>query len=73
MVEVHDDRRRHHLRAGRFRHVRDRRHRGRWQATEPNEIRGTSITGGDIRRIAKGDVIIVPNGTPHWFKDVPAR
>ncbi len=38
--------------------------------TEPREIRGTAIAGGDTRVIAKGDVITVPNGTPHWFKDV---
>ena len=37
---------------------------------EPNEIRGDSITGGETRRIAKGDVITVPNGTPHWFEEV---
>lgn len=37
---------------------------------EPNEIRGDSITGGESRRIARGDVIAVPNGTPHWFEDV---
>ncbi len=37
---------------------------------EPNEIRGTSIDGGEVRRIVKGDVIIVPHGTPHWFKEV---
>lgn len=36
----------------------------------PGEIRGTSILGGESRRIAKGDVIIVPNGVPHWFKEV---
>jgi quercetin dioxygenase-like cupin family protein len=39
--------------------------------TAPGEIRGTAIRGGDERRIAKGDVLIVPAGTPHWFKDVP--
>jgi len=38
--------------------------------TAANEIRGSSITGGEVRRITKGDVLIVPNGTPHWFKDV---
>jgi glc operon protein GlcG len=38
--------------------------------TAPNEIRGTSIRNGEVRRISKGDVLIVPNGTPHWFKDV---
>jgi uncharacterized protein GlcG (DUF336 family) len=37
---------------------------------EPNEIRGDSITGGDTRKITRGDVITVPNGTPHWFQDV---
>lgn len=37
-----------------------------------NEIRGREITGGETRTISKGDVIIVPAGTPHWFKDVPA-
>jgi mannose-6-phosphate isomerase-like protein (cupin superfamily) len=38
--------------------------------TEPDEIRGTAIIGGDIHVIRKGDVIIIPAGTPHWFKDV---
>jgi glc operon protein GlcG len=35
-----------------------------------DEIRGASIRDGERRRIAKGDVIIVPNGTPHWFQEV---
>ncbi len=35
-----------------------------------DEIRGSEISGGDTRQIAKGDVIIVPAGTPHWFKEV---
>jgi len=39
---------------------------------EPEEIRGTSVEGGETRTIRPGDVIIVPNGTPHWFKAVPA-
>jgi len=38
--------------------------------TAPDEIRGTRIDGGESRRLGKGDVIIVPNGTPHWFKEV---
>ena len=37
-----------------------------------NEIRGVSITGGDERRLSRGDVIIVPSGVPHWFKQVDA-
>ena len=36
----------------------------------PNEIRGSSITGGETRTLVKGDVIVVPNGVPHWFKEV---
>ena len=36
----------------------------------PNEIRGARIDGGETRRLSKGDVIIVPNNTPHWFKEV---
>jgi len=36
----------------------------------PNEIRGSRIEGGDTRQLSKGDVIIVPNNTPHWFKEV---
>jgi mannose-6-phosphate isomerase-like protein (cupin superfamily) len=39
---------------------------------EADEIRGTEITGGEARTITEGDVIIVPAGTPHWFKEVPA-
>jgi mannose-6-phosphate isomerase-like protein (cupin superfamily) len=39
--------------------------------TAPAEIRGKEIVGGQERRIARGDVIIVPAGTPHWFKLVP--
>jgi glc operon protein GlcG len=40
--------------------------------TAPDEIRGKEIQGGETRMIAKGDVLIVPAGTPHWFKEVPA-
>ena len=36
----------------------------------PDEIRGSRIEGGTTRQLSKGDVIIVPNNTPHWFKDV---
>jgi len=40
------------------------------KTTAPDEIRGTAIKDGASRRLGKGDVIIVPNGTPHWFKEV---
>lgn len=42
------------------------------KSSGPAEIRGTTIEGGDARKLAKGDVIVVPAGTPHWFKDVPS-
>jgi len=35
-----------------------------------NEFRGTSIDGGETRDLKKGDVVIIPKGTPHWFKQV---
>lgn len=37
---------------------------------EPGEIRGREIQGGDTHTLEKGDVVIVPAGTPHWFKEV---
>lgn len=40
------------------------------KATEPYEIRGSSVDGGETRRLKKGDVVIVPKGTPHWFKEI---
>jgi mannose-6-phosphate isomerase-like protein (cupin superfamily) len=36
----------------------------------PDEIRGARIEGGTIQTLAKGDVLVVPNGTPHWFQTV---
>ena len=36
------------------------------------EIRGTQLSGGEERRIGKGDVIAIPRGVPHWFKQVDA-
>jgi mannose-6-phosphate isomerase-like protein (cupin superfamily) len=41
------------------------------KTTAPNEIRGTSITGGETHAMHKGDVIVIPRGTPHWIKEVP--
>jgi glc operon protein GlcG len=35
-----------------------------------DEIRGKEITGGETREVAPGDSMIIPNGVPHWFKDV---
>jgi glc operon protein GlcG len=41
------------------------------KTTAPDEIRGREIQGGDTRQLTKGDVLIVPAGTPHWFQKVP--
>ena len=40
------------------------------KATAVGEVRGVSITGGETRRLVKGDVVVVPNGVPHWFQQV---
>ncbi len=40
------------------------------KTTGPEELRGSEIEGGESREISVGDVIVVPNGTPHWFKKV---
>ena len=37
----------------------------------PLQIRGTDIQGGQARDVTKGDVVVVPAGVPHWFKEVP--
>jgi glc operon protein GlcG len=42
------------------------------KTVEPDEVRGDDVRGGETRRIAAGDVVVVPAGTPHWFKAVPA-
>ncbi len=41
------------------------------RTTAPDEVRGAAIQGGETRAIKKGDVVVVPSGTPHWFKEVP--
>jgi uncharacterized protein GlcG (DUF336 family)/mannose-6-phosphate isomerase-like protein (cupin superfamily) len=38
----------------------------------PGEIRGREISGGETRKLAPGDAMIIPNGVPHWFKEVQA-
>jgi mannose-6-phosphate isomerase-like protein (cupin superfamily) len=39
--------------------------------TAPNQLRGSDVKGGEIRHLKKGDVIVIPAGVPHWFKEVP--
>lgn len=40
------------------------------KVTEPGQLRGSQIQGGETRRIGKGDVMVIPAGVPHWFKEV---
>lgn len=42
------------------------------RTTAPGERRGSAITGGATRTLAKGDFIVVPHGTPHQFTEVQA-
>ena len=39
--------------------------------TAPGQQRGSDIKGGTEQKVAKGDVMVIPAGIPHWFKDVP--
>ena len=39
--------------------------------TRPGQWLGTDITGGETRHLVKGEVVVVPAGVPHWFKEVP--
>ena len=41
------------------------------KVTKPGQMLGTDIQGGQSRQLTKGDVIVVPAGIPHWFKEVP--
>ncbi len=38
--------------------------------TNPENLSGTGIEGGESRTVAKGDFIIVPENTPHWFSKI---
>ena len=35
--------------------------------TAENELQGTTITGGQSRRVSAGDIIHIPTGVPHQF------
>ena len=35
--------------------------------TNPTNLSGTAIEGGTSQTVSKGDFIIVPENTPHWF------
>jgi len=36
----------------------------------PGEHRAASTQGGEAKTVAKGDVIVIPRGVPHWFNEV---
>lgn len=38
----------------------------------PHELRAPTVNGGEARKLVPGDVVIIPNGVPHWFKEVEA-
>jgi len=41
--------------------------------TKPGQWLGSEIKGGETHHLTKGDVVVVPAGTPHWFKEVPGQ
>jgi mannose-6-phosphate isomerase-like protein (cupin superfamily) len=38
--------------------------------TNPANLTGSAVEGGTSRHLAKGDFIIVPENTPHWFSAI---
>lgn len=41
------------------------------KVSKPGQLVGSDIRGGQTHHLSKGDVIVIPAGTPHWFKEVP--
>lgn len=41
------------------------------KVTRPGQLIGSGIAGGETRHLSKGDVIVIPAGIPHWFKEIP--
>jgi mannose-6-phosphate isomerase-like protein (cupin superfamily) len=38
--------------------------------TNADNLTGSAIDGGTRRRLAKGDYVMVPENTPHWFGEI---
>jgi mannose-6-phosphate isomerase-like protein (cupin superfamily) len=36
----------------------------------PGEYRGSALRGGTAQRLRPGEVMVVPQGVPHWFQSV---
>jgi mannose-6-phosphate isomerase-like protein (cupin superfamily) len=39
--------------------------------TTGGKITGATIEGGASRTVSKGDFLVIPEGTPHWFNAIP--
>jgi mannose-6-phosphate isomerase-like protein (cupin superfamily) len=39
----------------------------------PGELRGPSVSGGEERKIAKGDILTIPAGVPHWVRTIDGQ
>ena len=37
---------------------------------DPDVVRSKGLKGGVTRTVSKGDVLVVPPGTPHWFNRI---
>ena len=39
--------------------------------SRPGQWAGSDITGGQTHHVAKGDVLMIPAGVPHWYREIP--
>jgi mannose-6-phosphate isomerase-like protein (cupin superfamily) len=40
------------------------------KVVSPGQHQGSGIKGGEVHHLSKGDIVVIPAGTPHWFKAV---
>jgi mannose-6-phosphate isomerase-like protein (cupin superfamily) len=38
--------------------------------TGPGEIRGRGISNGSARHLQRGELVVIPAGTPHWISEI---
>jgi mannose-6-phosphate isomerase-like protein (cupin superfamily) len=41
------------------------------KVTKPGQHTGSDIKGGTTYHLTQGDVMVIPAGMPHWYKEVP--
>lgn len=41
--------------------------------SSPHDLRGSGLDGGVPHTIAKGDILVVPENTPHWFSRIDGK